>query len=689
MDEDMRNTGVNDDQNISSEENSFGENPDTSADVRETADYTEVTEPDGSVEMGDPSEELTPDPVSPEDPAPGFEADNAAAADSAASEAAAEDIAGQAVPPQDRPHDFDVEEPKFDTQTGERLDRPKKKYPGIILTFVVTAMAIGAFVYAVLPGRLPSSNVNEQEDADTVETETLLAIASQETEEAVSLSPAVLEDTEAEETEPESVIMAVPAEETEAEETEPESVIMAVSAAETESEIADETEAETEAETETEGAADKAPGEKPEFKTEGVILSASLDVSDMVEEVMPGIVSITCTNIKTVRDFFYGIQQIRETGAGSGIIVDEDEDTYYILTDAWIVSGADEVTVGFSVSKDATKELSDEDTLAQAEVIGMDKDTELAMLAVKKDSVNEVVQGQVKPSVLGDSDVIRVGERAIAIGNAMGYGLSVTEGIISALNRQMQTGAGVQSFIQTDASINYGNYGGALMNAAGEVIGINSGKISRDSGEGMGYAFPINSAKEAISEMIGRSSFAAEETEADTETAAEEEETEKSSGKVMLQVAEEETEETPEKQTEEIKETEIAAEEPETQAEEPETQAEGKETQAEKPASGSSEGGMLGVSVADVSDEYSIIYRIPKGAYIAEVVDGSGAMNAGLRKDDVIIRINDTDITGVADLKDALSSTKPGDKVKVTYVRPDSSGSYDEDRPSSATVTLQ
>ena len=224
--------------------------------------------------------------------------------------------------------------------------------------------------------------------------------------------------------------------------------------AQTESELSAETETETETEGESrtgEGspAGNEKKDEKPEFKTEGVVLSATLDVSDMVEEVMPGIVSVTCTNIRTVQDFFYGLQQIEQTDAGSGIIVDEDDDAYYIVTDAWVVEDADELTVGFSVSREATEGLADEDTLADASVIGIDQETELAMLRVEKDGVNEVVRSLVKPSVIGDSDSIRVGERAIAIGNAMGYGLSVTEGIISALDRQMSSGTGVQSYIQT------------------------------------------------------------------------------------------------------------------------------------------------------------------------------------------------------------------------------------------------
>ena len=585
------------------------------------------------------------------------------------------EVSGQTVPPQDRPHDYDVDEPKFDTQTGERLDRPKKKYPGVILTLAVTAAAVGAFVYAVLPGKLPSLGNLEEDD---VETEIHLAVAS----------------TESDETEAAAVVQT----EAEMSETETEAAAVMNKEAQTESEPGAETETETETEKGSGTGKDSQAGkdkknEKPEFKTEGIALSATLDVSDMVEEVMPGIVSVTCKNIRTVQDFFYGLQQIEQTDAGSGIIVDEDDDAYYIVTDAWVVEGADELTVGFSVSREATEGLSDEDTLADASVIGIDPETELAMLRVEKDRVNEVVRSLVKPAVIGDSDSIRVGERAIAIGNAMGYGLSVTEGIISALDRQMSSGAGVHSYIQTDASINYGNYGGALLNRDGEVIGINAGKISRDSGEGMGYAFPVNAAKDAISRMLGK------DTQDAPEVKETEEKKEESSGKVMLQVAEPETEAQAAETEAQAAETE-AAFETEAQAAEteaaPEAELKAAETETEAESENRTEvsvtqagGGKLGVSVAEVSDEYSIIYRIPKGVYVVGVVDGAGADQAGLREDDVITSVDGKETPTVVKLKEVLSSTSAGDEVEVTYVRPDEDGDYSEDNVVTVTVTLQ
>ena len=386
-------------------------------------------------------------------------------------------------------------------------------------------------------------------------------------------------------------------------------------------------------------------------------------VADVAEKVMPAIVSVY--NKYTEKSQFFGRTYTQEAeSAGSGIIIEETDNELLIVTNNHVVEGADSLSVQF---------INEEN--CEAALKGTDPSSDLAVISVSLDSLNEDTKKQIAIAELGDSDSLRIGEHAIAIGNAMGYGLSVTEGIISALNRQMSTGLGIHSFIQTDASINYGNYGGALLNAQGEVIGINAGKISRDSGEGMGYAFPINSAKDAITEMIGTASgSSAEVQEEQTEEAPQKETESKPENQVMLQVADPETEET--------KESEAA---PETEEKETQPEEEKSEESISKPSSG----GTLGVSVGEVSDEYSIIYRIPKGAYIMEVMDGSGAQKAGLREDDVIVRINDTDITSVMELKDALASTKPGDKVKVTYLRPDGNGDYDSDRTSNVTVTLQ
>ena len=240
-------------------------------------------------------------------------------------------------------HDFEEEELKFDTQTGERLDRPKKKFPSILLTIAVTSLAIGAFVYSVKPGALPSSGGEEK--PEQVESETLLAIATPESES--ELSAGIVQETETEDkaAETEADVLA-------AKKTEPKEPVKP----ESEMESGPETETETEAEA---GILRQEDG--PTFSTDGITVSASLDVADLVEEVMPQVVSVTATSLQTVRDFFYGTQEILQTDAGSGIIIDRDDQYLYIVTDAVIVNDVQDVTVGFCVKKEAAEELKDEE----------------------------------------------------------------------------------------------------------------------------------------------------------------------------------------------------------------------------------------------------------------------------------------------------------------------------------------
>ena len=539
--------------------------------------------------------------------------------------------------PQPQPSSFDYDdEPRFDTQTGERLDKPKKKFPGILLTLAVTAFAVGCFVYAVMPGRITRKDAAG--DADPVETEQAeLAIASEQTEQAATEA-----DTE------EAVLSAAVAQ------------TEALTEAQTENHAAEETEAGTETETETKQELPLLPP----FEGGSVALSASLDVSDMVEEVMPSVVSVTSTNVQTVLDFFYGRRQIESTAAGSGFIVYEDADSYGIVTDASILSGAMEVTAGFFIPEES-KEDSAGEPLAEAQIVGVDPETGLALLRVEKDALSEEVKNAVRPAVLGDSDAVRVGERAIAIGNALGYGQSVTEGIISAIGRQMQTDSGLHEFLQTDASINYGNYGGALLNEAGEVIGINAGKVSGESSERMGFAVPVNDAKQVI-EALEKEGFSPSGEAKETEQ------------KAVLAIRSEEPE------TEETKAEETQAEE--TQAGEPQTE----QPQTEKTASAPGEGGgMLGVHVSEISEENQVIYRIPSGVYVADVTAGSGAEAAGLEAGDLITSVDGKATGNVQELKEALSATKAGDTAEVVYVRPDKDGKYDESAAVSVKVTLQ
>ncbi len=432
-------------------------------------------------------------------------------------------------------HDFDVEEPKFDTQTGEPLNKPKKKYPAIILTAAVTVLTVGAFVYAVDSSHFSSGS--SMKDNDLTETEVRLAIAAEsetesygmetetsetgmtemeavpssmtgggkedagETEQTEAMPPDT-EQTEATAADAEQ-IMRAPAEagETESEETEAEETESEGSLEETLLKLADGSRSQSGDQTDKSGT----DSQDPVFKTEGVLLRASIDVSDLVEEVLPGIVSVTSVNMETARQIVEGTEQIPQDGAGSGIIFREDEETLYIVTDANITGDETDVTVGFWVSGDKARDLEATDRMAPASVLGADEESSIAVLAVDRGDVNATVLEMVSPADLGDSDEVRVGERTLAAGNALGYGASVTEGIISATDRKMMTASGTRVFLQTDASINYGNYGGALVNIDGEVIGINAGKITQDQIEGMGYACPVNDMKEAAGRILSES----------------------------------------------------------------------------------------------------------------------------------------------------------------------------------------
>ena len=223
------------------------------------------------------------------------------------------------------------------------------------------------------------------------------------------------------------------------------------------------------------------------------------DVSDIVKNVMPSIVSITTVSQTEYYNMFNQSQTYQSEGAGSGIVVAEDDDNLYIATNNHVVENSTSLTVCFS----------DNETVSGT-VKGTDSSADLAVVSVKKSDMKSDTLSTIKIATLGNSDELSVGESSVAIGNALGYGQSVTTGVISALNRQVSTtdetsGTTVtNNLIQTDAAINPGNSGGALLNMKGEVIGINSVKYSDTSVEGMGYAIPISTAKPIIDDLISR-----------------------------------------------------------------------------------------------------------------------------------------------------------------------------------------
>ncbi len=217
------------------------------------------------------------------------------------------------------------------------------------------------------------------------------------------------------------------------------------------------------------------------------------DVSGIVEQAMPSIVSITNMSIQEVQNFFGQTQEQESESLGSGIIIQQSDTELLIATNNHVVEGADTLTVTFV----------DEENV-EANIKGTDPSKDLAIVAVPLESIKDSTMETIAIATLGDSNEVQVGEPAIAIGNALGYGQSVTTGIISATNRQIDMDGFDSELIQTDAAINPGNSGGALLNANGAVIGINTAKINSSVAEGMGYAIPISDASEVLTNLMNR-----------------------------------------------------------------------------------------------------------------------------------------------------------------------------------------
>ncbi len=233
-------------------------------------------------------------------------------------------------------------------------------------------------------------------------------------------------------------------------------------------------------------------------KTSSVVTS---DVSSVVENVMPSIVSITNMSVQEVQNYFGGTSKQESESAGTGIIISQNDSELLVVTNNHVVAGSDTLTVTFA-----------DGNSVEANIKGTDSEYDVAVVAVPLDSISEDTKKAISVATLGDSTELKVGEPAIAIGNALGYGQSVTTGVISALSRSVSetdqtTGETTESsvkLIQTDAAINPGNSGGALVNASGEVIGINSSKLVGDSVEGVGYAIPISDVSDLIENLMNQ-----------------------------------------------------------------------------------------------------------------------------------------------------------------------------------------
>ena len=240
-------------------------------------------------------------------------------------------------------------------------------------------------------------------------------------------------------------------------------------------------------------------------------------VAAVAQASMPSVVAITTVSVQEIPSFFgYSSHQYKSASTGSGIIVGDNDDELLIATNNHVVDGATTLSVCFigddvanaeteTVNAGDNGDLNVEDAVS-AKIKGTDADNDLAVVAVKKSDIPEDTLNQIKIAQIGSSDDLAVGQQVVAIGNALGYGQSVTSGWISALNRTISTDDGTNStgLIQTDAASNPGNSGGALLNMKGELIGINSAKYADSAVEGMGYAIPISKAKPILEELMNR-----------------------------------------------------------------------------------------------------------------------------------------------------------------------------------------
>ncbi len=240
-------------------------------------------------------------------------------------------------------------------------------------------------------------------------------------------------------------------------------------------------------------------------------------VASVAQASMPSVVAITTVSVQEIPSFFgYGSRQYKSAATGSGIIVGDNDEELLIATNNHVVDGASTLSVCFmgndvvnaeteTENADDTGDLNLEDAVS-ARIKGTDSDNDLAVIAVQKADIPEDTLSEIKIAQIGSSEDLVVGQQVVAIGNALGYGQSVTSGWISALNRTISTEDGTSSsgLIQTDAAINPGNSGGALLNMKGELIGINSAKYADSTVEGMGYAIPISRAKPILEELMNR-----------------------------------------------------------------------------------------------------------------------------------------------------------------------------------------
>ena len=350
--------------------------------------------------------------------------------------------------------------------------------------------------------------------------------------------------------------------------------------------------------------ADTSDSKSDTGKDTGSTAKGNLDVSEIASEALPSIVSITTKSVQEVQNYFgmYGMygyapqQQEQEVeGSGSGIIVGKNDDELLIATNYHVVEGADTLSVAFT-----------DGNAVEASVKGFDEERDLAVVSVSLDDVKDDTMDAISIAKIGSSDDLKVGEQVIAIGNALGYGQSVTTGIVSAKNRRMDSdnntvtdGSDDSSdgvnLIQTDAAINPGNSGGALLNMEGEVVGINSAKLASTEVEGMGYAIAISDVTDILQNLMN-------------------------------------------------------------------------ETSRDK--LDDSEHGVLGIEGSSVSSEAVQMYGIPAGVFVKKVTEGGAADKAGLKANSVITEFNGKTVSSIDQLSEYLSYYEPDEEVELTVQVP-------------------
>lgn len=350
--------------------------------------------------------------------------------------------------------------------------------------------------------------------------------------------------------------------------------------------------------------ADTSDSKSDTGKDTGSTAKGNLDVSEIASEALPSIVSITTKSVQEVQNYFgmYGMygyapqQQEQEVeGSGSGIIVGKNDDELLIATNYHVVEGADTLSVAFT-----------DGNAVEASVKGFDEERDLAVVSVSLDDVKDDTMDAISIANIGSSDDLKVGEQVVAIGNALGYGQSVTTGIVSAKNRRMDSdnntvtdGSDDSSdgvnLIQTDAAINPGNSGGALLNMEGEVVGINSAKLASTEVEGMGYAIAISDVTDILQNLMN-------------------------------------------------------------------------ETSRDK--LDDSEHGVLGIKGSSVSSEAVQMYGIPAGVFVKKVTEGGAADKAGLKANSVITEFNGKTVSSSNQLIEYLSYYEPDEEVELTVQVP-------------------